>query len=509
MDQNQEQAETVAFSESPTQVGLFDRQQAFELAKRDLDFLAALAMPTVYEFPFPPILKAVWALLIEKEDLDGFYRLLLGLPRGHAKTTLIKLFVLWCILYSDRQFILTICASSPKAENFMADVWGYLAEPNIINVFGNAAITAEEDNKSQKIFSFRGRQIVLAAVGQGSVRGINVKNLRPEVIVFDDVQDKENAESETESNKLLQWIQSTAMKLRSPRRCFFIFIGNKYRVPPNCVCILERMQNNNLWTSIVTGAILEDGQPLWPELHSLESLYEEFQNDINMGTPEVFLAEIMNDTESSFNSLINVAAIPMNPFEDKIMCQGRFIIIDVATTKIGADDTAIECFGIYPHFDGKEKVVLEEIDFGSFSPKDTIQKSLSMCFRTGANLIGVESTAYQSSLLFWFNEIATELNIEGIEFVELVAKGKKNGRILSYLKQLLKGDTYLANAVRAVIFKQALAFKPSKTNNRDDVLDAAEKWQQVIEKFRWMIQLPSAVTAQSNANEFIENNSSF
>lgn len=501
-------AETSLSDDQKITSGLYDRKEAFDLAKSDLNFLASLAMPTIYEFPFPPILLAIWGLLQEKIGIDGIYRLLLGLPRGHAKTTLIKLFILWIILFTDRKFILIICASSPKAENFLADVWGYLAEPNIVSIFGNAHLVAEEDNKGQKIFSFRGRTIVLTAVGQGSVRGINVKNSRPDVIVFDDVQDKENAESETESNKLLHWIQSTAMKLRDPRRCLFVYIGNKYRVPPTCVCILERMQQNDMWDSIVTGAILEDGQPLWPELHSLKSLMEEFENDMKMGTPEVFLAEIMNDTESSFNALIDVTKIPMNPFEDQVLCQGRFIIIDVATNKIGADDTAIGCFGIYPIGDERERTVLEKIKFGSLSPRETIMESFNLCFATGANVIGVESVAYQSSLLFWFTELAREMGVEGIDFVELTVRGKKNTRILAYLKKLLKGDSYLANDVRSVVFHQALAFKPAKTNNRDDILDMGEKEQQIMEKFRWLCRLPTAVSMFPEGR-VIEDNSCF
>jgi hypothetical protein len=504
-----------------TQSGNFDRQQAFNLAKTDLNFLASLAMPTVFTVLFPAIHLALWSLMLEKVGINGFFRLLLGLPRGHAKTTLIKLFVLWLILFSDRNFILIICASAPKAQAFLDDVWGYLAEPNIINIFGDARITEETDNKSQKIFSFMGRTIVLAAVGQGSVRGLNVRNRRPDVIVFDDVQDKENAESETESNKLLNWVQSTAMKLRSPHRCFFIYIGNKYKVSAGCVCILERMQNNPLWISIVTGAILADGTPLWPELHSLESLMEEFQNDLNMGVPEVFLAEVMNDTESQFNTLIDVSKVPLNPYEGEDwlpLCQGKFLLIDVATNKIGADDTVIGLHGIYPFAsngssdDAEEpiKIVCEGLLFGSMSPGETIENSLILCFKSGANVIGVESNAYQSSLLYWFDRICKERGIEGIEFVEILAKGKKNGRILNYLKQLLKGEVYLGNEVRPAVFKEALAFKSNKTNNRDNILDMGAHWQQMITKYRHLIKLPHSIENQEfGGAKVVENNSSF
>jgi hypothetical protein len=479
--------------------GNFDRSEVFSLAKSDLNFLAGLAMPTIFTEFFPAIHIALFNLLCEKvKDTKGFFRLLLGLPRGHAKTTLIKLFCLYCVLFTDRQFILVICASAPKAESFLSDVWGFLAEPNIISVFGNAALTAKMDNKTVKNFTFQGRNVILAAVGQGSVRGLNIENKRPDVVVFDDAQDKENAESELDSHKLLNWFQSTAMKLRDPRRCLFIWIGNKYRVPDNCVCILEKLQSNPLWTSIVTGAILADGSPLWPELHSLDSLLEEFENDFNMGTPEVFLAEIMNDTDASFNALLDTSKIPRSPYSaDKILCQGRYLIIDVASNRIGGDDTAMALFGIYPHEVKKEISTMEGLQWGSLSPKQTIQDALKICFSTGANLIAVEANAYQSTLLFWFGEVCRELEIEGIHLVPVIASGKKTKRILTFLKQLLSGDVYLDDPVREPVFSEALSFKPAKTNNKDNKLDAGAHWQQTIEKYRHLIQLPTAMEADN------------
>jgi hypothetical protein len=493
-----------------TSSGSFDREEVIKRAKEDLNFLAALCMPGVFTLLFPAIHLALWALMIEKVSLEGFFRLLLALPRGHAKTTLVKLFVLYCVLFTDRNFILIICASAPKAEAFLSDVADMLSEPNIINIFGNWQLAAETNNTTTKVFSFLGREIVLMAAGQGSIRGINIKHRRPDLIIFDDVQDKENAESETESKKLLNWIQATAMKLRSPHRCFFIYIGNKYKVSGECVCILERMQQNPLWTSIVTGAFLSDGEPLWPELHSRESLLEEFQNDFNMGVPEIFLAEIMNDTEANFNALIDVSKIPMSPFDDdEILCQGRFVTIDVATNKIGADDTAIALHGIYPTDKG-EKTCVEDLDEGSLSPKETIEKALNFCFSRGATVIGVESTAYQYSLLFWFDFFAKELGVEGIQFVEIKHHGKKNARLIGYLKQLLKGESYLGRKVRAKVFSQALAFKPNKTNNRDDILDTAADWQQMMELYRHLIALPGALLNQEyGATGVVENNSCF
>lgn len=491
----------LAYTESTQSVNI-DRTEAFNRCKIDLNFLASLAISTIFTSFFPPVYIALWGLLVEKCGIDNIFRLLLGLPRGHAKTTFIKLFVLFIILFTNRQFILIICASSPKAENFLADISDMLDEPNIIGVFGDWRAAIETDTKTLKKFSFMGRDIIIAATGQGSIRGINIKHRRPDVIVMDDAQDKENAESPVESHKMLTWLQSTVMKLRDPVRCFFLYIGNKYKVAPDCVCVFDKLEKNPLWIHVVTGAILEDGQPLWPELHSLDSLMEEFENDFNMGTPEIFLAEIMNDTEINLNALIDLTKVPFNPFEEEgeqVLCQGRCVIIDVATNKIGADDTVLGLHGVYPDAVSTNntgvKVVLEMMEFGSLSPLATIQHALQMCFTHGANVIGVESTAYQSSLLFWFNHVCEELGIgQGLHFVELTPQGNKTKRILQYLKQLLRGEVYLALKCREPMFNEALSFKPAKTNNDDNKLDMASYWQQMIEKYQFLIALPHAVS---------------
>ena len=118
-----------------TQEVAFDALQVQNACKADLDFLAATAIPETYQFHFPPVLVAVWKWLLEwAHATRAFPKLALGLPRGFAKTTLIKLFVLYCILFTKRTYILVICASANLAENIIADVIDMLDHLNIKSV---------------------------------------------------------------------------------------------------------------------------------------------------------------------------------------------------------------------------------------------------------------------------------------------------------------------------------------------------------------------------------------
>ena len=82
-------------------------------AKFDLDFLAALIMPTIFIYFFPPVFISVWNWLLSfVHQARTFPQLALGLPRGFGKTTLMKIFIIYCILFTKRRFILIISATT-------------------------------------------------------------------------------------------------------------------------------------------------------------------------------------------------------------------------------------------------------------------------------------------------------------------------------------------------------------------------------------------------------------
>ena len=110
----------------------FDSNQVIELARQDPDFLSAMAMPEVFEYQWPPVFIAAWAWILAKLALTrDFSKLALGLPRGFGKTTLVKLMILYIVLFTDRKFVLILSNNQTLANNIIADVADMLSEPNI------------------------------------------------------------------------------------------------------------------------------------------------------------------------------------------------------------------------------------------------------------------------------------------------------------------------------------------------------------------------------------------
>jgi hypothetical protein len=218
--------EEVLEMEEPIKESTFQTDQVEQVAKTSLDFLAALAMPVVFKYLFPPVFKQMWKWLVHHVHLvRDFSQLAIGLPRGFGKTMLIKIFILYCILFTKKRFILIICGTQTKANNIITDVFSMLSERNILKVFGDWKLGEETDRQDLKRFGFRGRNIIVMGAGaQSDIRGITLENERPDVMIFDDIQTREDADSETVSKNLETWMYGTAMKAKSPHGCLFIFL---------------------------------------------------------------------------------------------------------------------------------------------------------------------------------------------------------------------------------------------------------------------------------------------
>src|SRR5437899_4247355 len=143
-------------------------QEAFALARDDINFLGGLAIPEIFTFLFPPLYHSIFALLKQKLALArDFSKIAIGIPRGFAKTTFMKLVVLWIILFSSKKFILVVSSTATLAENWISDVASMLDERNIIQILGNWRMNMIRNTHKVSIFNLRGRVIVIASLGDG------------------------------------------------------------------------------------------------------------------------------------------------------------------------------------------------------------------------------------------------------------------------------------------------------------------------------------------------------
>jgi hypothetical protein len=483
----------------------FDTEEVFQLAKSDLDFLAGIAMPEVYKYAFPLVFKSIWAwILAYIYKPRDFSQLAIGLPRGFGKTLVIKLMILYAIIFTKKQFILVICENEDKAKSILSDVEDMLDEPNIKAAFGDWRLSQAINTQIKKVFAFRGRNIMLKAAGASTgIRGITEKNRRPDLMIFDDIQSREDSESEILATSLEKWMVGTAMKAKSPEGCLFVFVANMY---PTKGSLLRKLKQNPNWVKYIVGGITNNGQSLWEELQPIQQLLREFQNDLSTGHPEIFYAEVLNDENASVNNLVDLSKIPEWTYKDDDIDLGQFIIIDPAGNRSNSDAVAIGRFRV---FDGYPCLV--ELVEKRLSPGATIHEALNMGLRSGCTIIGVESTGYQQTLLYWFEFTCMQLGIIGFDFLEIHSgMREKNMRIVSMFKQLPTGEIKLHPVVRPQIYLQITQYNPLRRDNIDNSLDLLTYGPKMLELYGILIFNKTVINTQEfQSLEVIEHNSPF
>jgi hypothetical protein len=488
-----------------TQEAAVEAAQVSDLAKQDLDFLAAMCLPEVYKYAFPAIYQAMWAWMCEQIHKGrDFSQLAIGLPRGFAKTLLIKLFIVYTILFTRRQFILVISENEEKAISIISDVSDILDEPNIKAAFGDWNLGKVTDQKAKKVFGFRGRNILLKAAGAGTgIRGITEKNVRPDLMIFDDIQSREDAESEVLSSNLEKWMIGTAMKTKSPEGCLFVFIANMY---PTKGSLLRRLKTNDNWVKFIVGGITDAGQSLWEDLQPIRQLIKEFQNDLAAGHPEIFYAEVLNDENATVNNLVDLSTIPEYRYKPDDICQGKYLIIDPSNDKVGSDLVSIGYFEVWDGYPYLTELVEDRL-----SPADTIREAIKLCLRNSVSIVAIESNAYQYSLNYWFAFICEQMGIQGIQPVEVYSgSSSKNSRILGMFRMLPKGEVGLHPRVRPAVFMQVSQFNPLRRDNTDGLLDLLTYAPKVLELYGTEILNSNIVAEQESlALEVIHDNSPF
>jgi hypothetical protein len=449
----------------------------------NLNLIAAVYRPVEMVFEFPPYYVALFKLIVEKIDKREYsevYRIAVGLPRGFAKTTFLKILCTYCIIHGLLKFLLIVCAAEDRAEDFLFDLNNTLSSDNIKGLYGSWEAGLLQNRKDRKVSVFNGRQNTIMAIpAMGAIRGVVMDLDRPDFILMDDAQSKKNDRSDAERRSLEIWTFQDLFKARPPSGAIICYLGNMY----SSTCLLYQFKQSREWDSIVTGAILANGESLWPELWPLAALIKDYQHDASVGQGDAWFAEVMNMPISSTQGLIDEIPASDVPF-DRVKdypWTGGFITVDPAGFKEGADDNVV----VAHMLSGSQPFIVEGTA-GRFDPEQVIEKAVHMALRWRIRGIFIESAAYQMTLRFWLQKYLKANQLEdAIEAFDINhSKQQKLGRIQTFNELLKSGEYQIADpAIASAYLWEALMYDKALSNNQDNIMDACAMGNTVINKY--------------------------
>lgn len=149
-------------------------------------------------------------------------RAAIAAPREHAKSTCVSvIFVLYCICYKLRRFIVLISDTQPQAALQLAAVKEELENNVELRAdFGNLVGDKKWDINDCRTTT----GITLASRGAGqSLRGLRFRLYRPDLVICDDMENEEDVDNPETREKLERWFAGTVLNLG--KRCQVFVIG--------------------------------------------------------------------------------------------------------------------------------------------------------------------------------------------------------------------------------------------------------------------------------------------
>lgn len=406
---------------------------------------------------------------------DEIDRLVLAIPRAHAKTTLAKLACVWYLLFSDFRFVLYVSGSHELVVPYVNDIAGFFESDNFIAVFGEVEWLKKQDGIG--VYKFKipslGKTCILRGLGAGQrIRGINVDNERPQLAICDDIESDDDVENENVHKKHLRWFYGQFFKCLNQFKNKIVVSGNLLAKSS----VLYKLLTSDRWRSYLYGAIKADGTPLWPDLWPLEKLRLDFVEYQEAGMAEKWFAEMMNQPTAEGGGLIRADEIcylaPMLPGD----CKFGFVTVDPAVSKERwADRAAIVAHG-WNDEQQKWQIVETKYDHG-LDIIEIFRIAIDMASRWQFRVIGVDSAAMQAALTRVFIFLQGVFNVQQFMFVPItsgnVAKKTRLAAWAALLKQTpQKHSQYALTYGDFIVTQQLLNYEPAKKDNDDDVIDA-------------------------------------
>lgn len=459
-----------------------------KLLKEDGEFFIEFFLAEELTSPVPFFhYGEIWPLLTN----TALPRVLLAIPRDHAKTTLSKLAVVWYFLFTNHRFCVYLSNTNTIAKNACKDIMGYFNNPNFIATYGKIKILKESETDSLWIFEItmpdqRVKKCILRAVGAGQqMRGINIDNQRPDIAVVDDVEDNENTESETLQKKLDKWIFGPFIKALA-RQKKIIWLGNMLQK----TSLLARLSQRPNWNPVVFGCMVKDSEsgelrPLWPERWPMDELIEDFNEYKELGLIETWMCEMMNMPGHGIDGFTQEALFyqPI-PQPDEILA--AWLCLDPAFGESASTDDSSITVHVLPK-DGPAMVV--EHSTGKLREEQLFDEMFRLGLKWNAWLWGIESVAGQRVLIPYFQLLlTTKLMNHQVEMIPLMAgKGDpKVARIKAWVSLMTKQE-YAVYEGAVEITTQLLNYNMKKKSNRDDLIDSCAYGPQILSQFEGLL----------------------
>lgn len=432
-------------------------------------------------------------MLLESEAnvaIEGF--------RESGKTQyVLRAFPLYALTFPRREwdYIVLIGSTADHAAGRLLDVEDeYLTHP----ILRRSLVKVKEQSGKKFSADVRDDQgnvlnVRIEAYGKGAaIRGLGKRDRRPKIVIIDDPQDREDAESDTILDKDWRWFLSDVKFLGSRARIFFI--GNNLGEK----CMIERLfaaaptLQEIKFECYRVPALDESENAAWPDhpKFTRERLLAEKEDFRRMGQLEVWLRERMclaidDETRIFKRDDFRYFGAFRKGEDIRAKCNAWLLVDPAASTDESADYRACVVVGADEHGDW----FVLDISYGRYDTATLVDEIFRLCHEWDLREVGIEKGALKSAMEpFLIAEMKKRQSFFNI--LALEASKKKEERIKMLQPRFRAHTIYFPEDAKWLpeLESELLAFTMEGSKGlHDDLIDALAYFEQVVRLPRRMM----------------------
>lgn len=261
------------------------------LAQNSLKTFAKLYFPDHQKSPPSKMHAELFELL---QQLEPGGKLAVAGPRGSAKSTVVSLFyVLWYICYRKCRYLVLISDTQDKASDFLSHIKDELTDnerlrsdfPEVCETIGSSPGPPRWSR--HEIITANGVKVTAMGYGQ-NIRGKRHRQDRPELILLDDVESRENTATSEARKKLEEWFNKSVLKAGTVQTRVVV-VGTLQHYDALLAKLTDSVKNP-FWTSRIYRSVIawSDNPDLWQKWSAILHGNDEYEQQSGRIAADLF-----------------------------------------------------------------------------------------------------------------------------------------------------------------------------------------------------------------------------
>ena len=380
------------------------KAEIYSLAAADPEFYCKTFFPDTFRMEVPEFHRDIWTLLSDRK----YRRVAVMVFRGGGKTTLLRTFLSFRIAYGITRTAMFVSESQDHSKRSLRWLRKQVEHNRVwAQVYGLYPGRPWTDEICEVRHKILGHSVTIMALGiTGQIRGFNVDDYRPDLIVADDPCSDESTATPAQRLKTSELFfggleHSLAPASESPDSKI-VLLQTPFH-PEDLVSVCHKSPG---WASRKYGCFRADGSSTWPERFPAKALLGEKENAISMNQLSLWLREMECELTSPEESVFRPEWIKYYDIPPDQMV--TFMAIDPVpppsdlTVAKNLHRRDFECLAVVGRHKG-EYYLLEYSTNRGHTPEWTAAEFFRLLDKWRPIRVRVETTAYQSTLK-WFLE---------------------------------------------------------------------------------------------------------